>query len=153
VKLNFKALVISWVLTVVVVTIGMLGIGVLLGKKRVRDYQRGWNLVKVVVAARDLPIGTKLGATDLAIREVPEQLTQSAILEADLLLPHGHALTLPLKKNDVLASWMYTHRPPGASCQRFAEDLAKNAKVSDAPEVKKLLAELSQQIDGGTLGE
>ena len=52
-------------------------------KARERQVTKGWNLVPVLVADRDLPEGTVISNEMVAQREVPEQFVTSSVVRPD----------------------------------------------------------------------
>src|SRR4051812_1343552 len=70
-------------------------------KKTRSDVQRGWNLVPVVIAERDLPAGSTLTFDDVAQRSIPEQLVTRSIVRPDNAnYVIFQALSVPLAKGD-----------------------------------------------------
>lgn len=152
-RLNLKALFLSWAATVLLVACGTAGLGVLWGKKIVADRKRGWVEVKTVVATRELPAGTVLSTADVTIATTIEQLSVSALKEPELSSAFGKRLTVPLVKGDLIARWMLVERPLPPSCVAEAEEAARKAKVEDSPEVKEALAAIARRATGGSDGK
>jgi Flp pilus assembly protein CpaB len=67
-----------------VVALAAGGAGFVAGRQHERrSVRRDWNLVSVVVAARELPAGTVVTPDDLLVRQVPEQYVGSAVVRAE----------------------------------------------------------------------
>ncbi|MFT3837200.1 MAG: SAF domain-containing protein [Myxococcaceae bacterium] len=152
-RLNLKALLLSWLFTVLVVTCGTAGLGVLWAKRVIGDRKRGWVEVKTVVATRDLPAGTVLSAADIAPGTTIEQLSMSTLNEAELGASLGKRLDVPVVKGDPLVRWMLIERPLPKSCFDQAQEAARQAKLEDSPDVKEALAGISKRSAGGSDGK
>lgn len=71
-----------------VVGVGLSGVlafsvSYVLVKKAELDARRGWNLVPVMVAARDLAPGEVVSLDALSLRSIPEQLATASIVQAE----------------------------------------------------------------------
>jgi pilus assembly protein CpaB len=78
-------------------------IGYVLVKKTEADVRRGWNLVPVVVASRQLREGEVVTADKVAQRSVPEQfVTRSAIRPDAVNYILNQRLNVPLQDGDML---------------------------------------------------
>lgn len=67
------------------VVLGLIGgvLGYSFVKKREMDVRKGWNLVPVVVAARDIPENTVVTMEMISQRSVPEQFVTSSVVKPD----------------------------------------------------------------------
>jgi pilus assembly protein CpaB len=69
--------------------------------------QRGWNLVPVVTASRDLAGGERVSPGALAHRNVPEQFVTSSVIRPDsAAYVAGARVVVPVKAGDPL-QWSY----------------------------------------------
>jgi hypothetical protein len=67
--------------------VGLIGGAVAWGlaKRTELNVRRGWNLVPVVVAARDLVPGTTLSPEDVAQRSIPEQFVTASLVRPEAM--------------------------------------------------------------------
>jgi hypothetical protein len=65
--------------------VGMVGgvVGWVFAKRAEFDARRGWNLVPVVVAAKDLPPGTRVTVELVSQRSVPEQFVTDSVVSPE----------------------------------------------------------------------
>lgn len=78
-------------------------LGYVLVKKKQAEVRRGWNLVPVVVAARDIPAGTKVSFEMISQRAIPEQFfTDSTVKPDSASNVVGQAVVVDLKAGDPL---------------------------------------------------
>jgi pilus assembly protein CpaB len=87
--------------TVGVLVSGFIGYAVV--KKKEQDVRRGWNLVPVVVAAQDIPEGTKVTYDMLRVRNVPEQFVTSSVVKQDsAAYIIDQRINVPMQQGDLL---------------------------------------------------
>lgn len=67
-----------------------------------RDVRRGWNLVPVLVMAKDTPAGARLTFDDLTQSNIPEQFTGSIVHPNEASLVMSSTLRIALKAGDVI---------------------------------------------------
>lgn len=81
-----------------------MGLSSLLAKRGDDGVKRCWDLVPVVVAARDLKPGARLSLDDLSQRSVPERYVFGAQVKADAAnLVIGGQVTRPYEAGEPLA--------------------------------------------------
>jgi len=70
-------------------------------KRKEADVRQGWNLVPVVVAARDLPEGTSVTLELMMERSIPEQFATTSVVKPDLIsLIENQRLLVPVQQGD-----------------------------------------------------
>lgn len=72
-------------------------------KKKERDVRRGWDLVNVIVAAKDIPEGTRVTMDMMSERAVPERFVTSSVVKRDFLnYVVDQQVLVPLQRGDPL---------------------------------------------------
>jgi len=72
-------------------------------KKAEQDARSGWNLVPVVVAARDIPEGEVVTFDKVAQRGVPEQFVTASVVKPEgATYVINQRLAVPVKEGDML---------------------------------------------------
>jgi hypothetical protein len=107
--------------------VGLVGGGVafVLAKRAELSVRRGWNLVPVVVAAKDLSPGTLLTMENLSQRSIPEQfVTASVVMPEAMGEVIGRPVVGPVVSGDPLR-WSFVSRIEGFTP-------VKNGEVFDA---------------------
>lgn len=126
----------SLVGTVLVLSVMAGGLVVAWASKKGADARKGWTLVQVTVAARDLDEGTVLADADVATAAFPEQFaTASVVTAATLPRVRGRALAVPLRQGAVLLHSHVTPRPPSTGCALAVRELS--GKVPGLPEPQR----------------
>jgi|GEM_PF-2348954 len=78
-------------------------VGRLRGDAAGRDARRGWNLVPVIVMAKDTPPGVRLTFDDISQRNIPEQFFTGSMVHPDeATLVMSSQLRFALKAGDVI---------------------------------------------------
>jgi hypothetical protein len=124
--------------TVLVLLVLVAGLAVVWANKRAADAKRGWNLVPVVKATRDLKPGTVLTRADVEPGELPEQFATATLVQpVDLARVLGKPLTMSLERGDTLWHAHVAPRAPLVACPALVRAAAGEA--ADTPEVRELL--------------
>jgi Flp pilus assembly protein CpaB len=108
-----------------------------LTKKRIDDARLGWNLVPVLVAARDLSIDKNIEPNEVEVRAVPDQfVTQSALTKNEMAWVIGNKLVAPMKKGDMFL-FSQLHSKETTPAVLFANrDLAVGTTLSNVDVVE-----------------
>lgn len=119
--------------TVVVLSVMAGGLAVAWASKKGADARKGWTLVQVTAAARDLEAGTVVGDADVVTAEFPEQFaTASVVTAATLPRVRGRVLAVPLRQGAVLLHSHVTPRPPSTGCALAVRELSGRLKLPEA---------------------
>jgi Flp pilus assembly protein CpaB len=102
-------------------------------KKKSEFVQRGWNLVPVLVATRDISAQTELTETLVTAREFPDQFVTASVLKPDALPSLSGMKTIgPIMAGDmILRSHFYFSAESDAMVLFATKDLAFGAKVEE----------------------
>ena len=137
----------GFVVSIVLVGGAMVGGTQYFSKKAGKDAQRGWNLVPVLVATRELAPGQPLAAADFKTGSTPEQFAFGSVPTTDARALEGQRPQAPIVAGEVLTRGHFEKRPRGRLCVQAAQETAKNARVADDPAVRRTLAALDGAAD------
>lgn len=114
-----------WAALGMAVVAGGLAYGALRAQEaRVR---RGWDLVPVLVAAKDLAAGTTVTEALVAQREVPEQFATASVLRPESLVHvEGQPVRVPVVAGEPL---LWTHFDVGQGTSRLAERVQRRGRA------------------------
>jgi len=108
----------SYLGTTLVMLVLIAGLAVLWANRQGAKAKRGWNLVTVLKAARDLEAGTVLARSDVEVGQLPEQFaTASVVMPLDASGLVGKTLTTPLKRGDTVWLAHVAPRPVLRGCE------------------------------------
>jgi len=122
-------------------------LSLLWARKHVADRKRGWDLVELLAATRDLDEGSVLTAADVAVKASPEMFATGSVYrpgEASKLI--GQKLQVPVQVGDLLRRSNLEKPPLGPHCAQDARATAKALGVEGSPEVQRFLEALATSV-------
>src|SRR5579863_6880624 len=103
-------------MAVAIVAVGALGWR--LTERQLKVAREGWNLKPILVAAEDLPRGSKVSFMVIAQRPMPEQFVTTSLITPDSASSIvGKTLEMPLNAGDAV-KWAHFARMPPADLLR-----------------------------------